>query len=75
MSTQPQDIKPEGTEFPSQGIVIDKAGMPVDANGWLWRLNALKSGRTLDFLKCLPLLPPVLEAVRSRPAASAVTRA
>jgi hypothetical protein len=35
--------------FPSQGIIYDRAGMPVDASGWMWRLNALSNRNRLNF--------------------------
>lgn len=36
-------------EFPAQGIIHDRAGMPVDANGWVWKLNSLSSRRLMNF--------------------------
>jgi integrase len=35
--------------FPSQGLIYDRAGMPVDASGWVWKLNSLSRSRTLNF--------------------------
>ena len=26
-------------QFPSQGIIVDRAGLKVDATGWVWSLN------------------------------------
>jgi integrase len=37
-------------EFPSQGIVHDIAGLPVDCSGWVWTLNnPVTEKRTLSF--------------------------
>jgi integrase len=35
--------------FPSQGIIYDRAGIPVDATGWVWKLNHAGSKQLLDF--------------------------
>lgn len=37
------------TEFPSQGVLMDLGGMPVDASGWVWRLNHAGAVRTLNW--------------------------
>jgi len=42
-------------DFPSQGIILDRAGLPVNANGWLWELNSAGRRRYLrwkDFPEC-----------------------
>ncbi|TCU75440.1 phage integrase family protein [Bradyrhizobium sp. R2.2-H] len=28
--------------FPSQGVIYDRAGIEVDATGWVWKLNSLR---------------------------------
>jgi len=40
---------PSVKRFPAQGIIRDRAGMAVDANGWVWRLNALSSRMSVNF--------------------------
>lgn len=35
--------------FPTQGIVVDRAGLPVDATGWVWTLNHPLQRKKLDF--------------------------
>lgn len=35
--------------FPSQGVIQDRAGMDVDANGWEWKLNNLSKKNVLNF--------------------------
>lgn len=50
-------------DFPSQGIIHDRAGMDVDACGWTWRLNHLSERTLLDFRLALPLPSAVLHAV------------
>ncbi|TPJ43457.1 phage integrase family protein [Mesorhizobium sp. B2-5-13] len=37
--------------FPSQGIIVDLAGHPVDATGWKWPLNAVGGKITLNWKK------------------------
>jgi hypothetical protein len=45
-------------EFPSQGIIQDRSGNDVDANGWDWKLNTLPPRNMLNFqrLQSLPLV-------------------
>lgn len=46
------DPKPKAlrvAEFPSQGVIHDRAGMEVDANGWEWKLNNLSNKNVLNF--------------------------
>lgn len=40
-------VSQELDEFPSQGILIDRAGLPVDATGWVWELNSAGERRYL----------------------------
>lgn len=37
------------TEFPSQGTVVDRAGLKVDATNWVWLLNHAVTRMHLDF--------------------------
>jgi integrase len=37
--------------FPSQGTIIDRAGLSVDANSWVWALNHAVDSVQLDFRK------------------------
>lgn len=48
--------------FPGQGILQDRAGMDVDASGWLWRLNHVSGKTLLDFRALLPVPPAILRA-------------
>lgn len=48
-------------EFPTQGHVIDLAGLPVDATSWKWRLNDVGSKYALNWHR-LPLNQEMLEA-------------
>ena len=50
-------------DFPSQGIVIDRAGMEVDASGWVWTLNHLSDRNTLNFRALLPLPVVILHSI------------
>ncbi|MBR0783298.1 tyrosine-type recombinase/integrase [Bradyrhizobium iriomotense] len=49
--TAKRDLEHEpGFDFPSQGVIHDRAGVPVDATGWVWKLNQLRRVRhDLDF--------------------------
>ena len=38
-------------QFPGQGIVVDRAGWDVDANGWIWALNHAVDDVRVDFRK------------------------
>jgi hypothetical protein len=45
-------------DFPSQGVITDRAGMDVDASGWKWTLNHLSRRKVFDFhaLQSLPVV-------------------
>lgn len=50
--------------FPSQGVVHDLSGFPVDATGWVWNLNhPVSRRRRLDFRKLGIRSPALLESV------------
>ncbi len=38
-------------EFPSQGTIYDRAGMPVDASGWEWLMNDVTGRNRLSWKK------------------------
>lgn len=57
-----KNIVAVGQDFPNQGVIQDRAGMDVDANGWTWRLNHLSSSTLLDF-RSLTLPPVILNAL------------
>lgn len=48
--------------FPSQGVIQDRAGLDVDANGWEWKLNNLSKRIILSFRR-LGLEPRLVDAV------------
>lgn len=48
--------------FPSQGIIIDRAGLPVDASGPIWRLNNPARKCTLDWTRIMIQSADTLEA-------------
>ncbi|MFK4507434.1 tyrosine-type recombinase/integrase [Bradyrhizobium daqingense] len=50
-------------DFPSQGIIQDRAGLDVDASGWEWRLNNLSRNKILNFDRLRSLPDLVFDAV------------
>ena len=38
-------------EFPTQGLIHDRAGITVDASDWIWTLNHLRGEQSLNFRK------------------------
>ncbi|MBR0910164.1 hypothetical protein [Bradyrhizobium japonicum] len=54
---------PQPCDFPSQGVIHDRAGMEVDASGWEWKLNHLSRRKVLDFRSLRSLPPTVFDAV------------
>jgi hypothetical protein len=52
-----------GAVFPSQGIVIDRAGYEVDATSWVWALNHAVGRHKLNFGKLGFRSTTMLEAV------------
>lgn len=58
----PKNVAAAGPDFPSQGIIIDRADMEVDASGWEWKLNNLSKRNVLNFRR-LRLDEPLLNAV------------
>jgi hypothetical protein len=52
-----------GPDFPSQGIIIDRAGYEVDASGWVWVLNHAVGRSKLNFRKLGFRSTSMLEAV------------
>lgn len=48
--------------FPSQGVILDRAGLPVDATGWLWELNSAGSRRYLRWSNFPICSSDILEA-------------
>lgn len=53
----------EELEFPSQGIIFDRAGLKVDATGWVWALNHAVMRSKLDFKGLNIRSPAILRAV------------
>jgi hypothetical protein len=53
---------PPARSFPSQGTIIDRAGLKVDATGWVWPLNHAVDSVRLDFRKLRFHSPAMLEA-------------
>ncbi len=49
-------------EFPSQGIVHDLAGLPVDCSGWVWHLNNPVGSNNRLVFERLGFSPGLLEA-------------
>ena len=47
--------------FPSQGVIVDRAGLPVNANGWLWELNSAGERRCLRWKNFPTHSPEILE--------------
>jgi hypothetical protein len=54
---------PAEPTFPGQGIIYDRAKMPVDTDGWTWTLNHAVSIVRLDFRKLQIPSPALLTAV------------
>lgn len=48
--------------FPSQGIIVDRAGLPVNATGWLWELNSAGERRYLRWTNFPTHSPEILGA-------------
>lgn len=48
--------------FPSQGVILDRAGLAVDATGWLWELNSARERRYLRWKNFPSHSPDILEA-------------
>ncbi|MDB5581098.1 MAG: hypothetical protein JWR80_6274 [Bradyrhizobium sp.] len=48
--------------FPSQGIVHDLAGLPVECSGWVWRLNNPTANRPVISFRRLGFSAGLLEA-------------
>jgi integrase len=48
--------------FPSQGVILDRAGLAVDATGWLWELNSAGERRYLRWKNFPSHSPEILEA-------------
>lgn len=48
--------------FPSQGVILDRAGLAVDATGWLWELNSAGERRYLRWKNFPSHSPDILEA-------------
>lgn len=48
--------------FPSQGVILDLAGLPVDASGWVWHLNSARAAHTLKWLDLKFQSHDILEA-------------
>lgn len=38
-------------DFPSQGIIYDRAGIPVDATGWVWKPNQFSGRGNFNFAR------------------------
>lgn len=51
------------SSFPSQGVLYDLAGLEVDANGWVWRLNHPVRRYALNFLRLKIAPGPMLTAI------------
>jgi hypothetical protein len=49
--TDPKRARDGKLEFPSLGIIIDRAGLEVDASKWTWTLNHAVTKTKLDFSK------------------------
>ena len=57
-----QNIVAVGQDFPTQGVIQDRAGLDVDASGWEWKLNNLSNKNVLNF-RLLRLDPGLFESV------------
>jgi integrase len=51
------------SDFPGQGTIYDRAGLPIDATGWVWKLNHAVSLQRLDFRKLKISSPDLLSGV------------
>lgn len=58
-----QHVVATGRNFPSQGVIRDRAGLDVDASDWEWRLNHLSRRKVLNFRDLISLPSSVFEAV------------
>lgn len=54
--------EPAGQAFPSQGVLLDLAGRPVDASSWSWRLNSATVRTMLNWRRVKFQTPALLQA-------------
>lgn len=57
------NVAATGRDFPSQGIIQDRAGLDVDASAWEWRLNHLSHRKVLNFYDLSTLPATVFESI------------